>query len=499
MQRRSFLGSMIAGLAVPALIGRASAQSAPGQPLPIPALMDVGDEAGNRIDAIAGRRSFFEGAETRVLGWSQDYLGPTLRMQRGRGARIIAGNRLEQGITAHWHGLHVPGWQDGGPHSVIAPGRHLEQTLEIDQPAGTYWYHSHVHGRTGEQVYHGLAGLLIIEDPEAPEPGLPSDYGIDDIPLIVQDRRFSRAGELRYDDDGMALMQGFRGDRILVNGALSPVARVPAGLVRLRLLNGSNSRVYRFRFEDGRAFHQVATDAGLLPAPLRRSEVQLAPAERAEIVVDFASGRPARLVSVDVPVAMMGRGMMGGGGMMGGMMGGGSGASEDGAAFEVARFEIDEGLTPKAMALPTTLAGAPRPNLEEPVRRRSFRLNMMMGMGMMGAMFGGKPELGINGKTYQMDRIDQQLRLGETELWEISADMMAHPFHVHGTSFQVVSRNGRAVSYAESGLKDVVWVDGTAEILIRFDRPARSDAPYMYHCHILEHEDAGMMGQFTVS
>jgi FtsP/CotA-like multicopper oxidase with cupredoxin domain len=124
---------------------------------------------------------------------------------------------------------------------------------------------------------------------------------------------------------------------------------------------------------------------------------------------------------------------------------------------------------------------------------------MMMGMGMMGAMFGGKPELGINGKTYQMDRIDQQLRLGETELWEISADMMAHPFHVHGTSFQVVSRNGRAVSYAESGLKDVVWVDGTAEILIRFDRLARSDAPYMYHCHILEHEDAGMMGQFTVS
>ena len=499
MRRRSFLSGALASLAVPALVGRASAQAVAGQPLPIPALIDIGEEAGNRIDAIAGRKAFLDGAKTQVLGWSQDYLGPTLRMRRGRGARITVGNRLEQGITAHWHGLHVPGWQDGGPHSVIAPGRELEQTLEIDQPAGTYWYHSHVHGRTGEQVYHGLAGLLLIDDSEAADAGLPSDYGVDDIPMIVQDRSFSRRGELRYDDDGMALMQGFRGDRVLVNGALTPVAGVPAGMVRLRLLNGSNSRVYRFRFADDRAFHHVASDAGLLPAPLRRTEIQLAPAERAEIVVDFANGHPARLVSADVPMPMMGGGMMGRGGMMGGMMSGNSEASDGSDVFEVARFEVDQGRAARVATLPATLADAPRPDFGEPLRRRSFRLDMMMGMGMMGAMFGGKPDLGINGKSYKMDRIDQQLRLGETEIWEISADMMAHPFHVHGTSFQVMSRNGRAVDHAETGLKDVVWVDGTAEILIRFDQPARPDAPYMYHCHILEHEDAGMMGQFTVS
>lgn len=137
--------------------------------------------------------------------------------------------------------------------------------------------------------------MLLIDDPDAPDAGLPSDYGTDDISLIVQNRNFSRRGELRYDDDGMALMQGFRGDRILVNGVLQPCASVPAGLVRLRLLKGSNSRVYRFRFEDGRAFHQVASDTGLLPALLLRAETQLVPVERAEIIADFADGQPACL------------------------------------------------------------------------------------------------------------------------------------------------------------------------------------------------------------
>lgn len=123
----------------------------------------------------------------------------------------------------------------------------------------------------------------------------------------------------------------------------------------------------------------------------------------------------------------------------------------------------------------------------------------MVGMKIMGAMFGGKPDLGINGKIYDMAWINQRLRLGETEIWGIPADMMSHPFHVHGTSFQALSCHGQAVDYAKTGLKEVVWVYGTAEILIRFDRPAQPGAPYIYRCHILEHEDAGRMGQFTVS
>jgi len=496
MHRRRFLQYSTVAIAAPALVGRALAQTGASATLPIPPLMDVGEDAGNLLEAVTGRHRFAENFEAETLGWSRDHLGPTLRMRRGRTARLTARNRLDSPITAHWHGLHVPGWQDGGPQSLIAPGQELEQRLDIDQPAGTFWYHSHPHGRTGYQVYRGLAGMLLIEDDDKASNNLPLNYGVDDIPLIIQDKSFSSRGTLEYDDDGMAAMQGFRGDKIAVNGALAPKARVPQGLVRFRLLNASNSRVYALRFNDNRSFHQIGSDAGLLPAPVERRKLQLAPAERAEIVVDFSEGAAARLVSEDVPLEMMG-GMMGGG-MMSGMMGGSSGPATREGVFRVLDIEVDRSRTGAITALPQELLGAHLPTFDEPVRRRRFQLNMMMGMGMMRGMFGGRPKLGINGKTYDMDRIDQQVRLGETEVWQITADMMSHPFHVHGTSFQVLSQNGRAVEFGEVGMKDVVWVENSAEILVRFDKPAIADAPFMYHCHILEHEDSGMMGQFTV-
>lgn len=487
MKRRRFLIGTITAFAAPAVVGRAQVRNPSSGKLPIPPLMEVGEEAGNHLAAIEGSHSFIAGTEARVLGWSQDHLGPTLRMRRGQTARVSVENRLNEPITAHWHGLHVPGRKDGGPLSLIAPGREVENLLDIDQPAGTYWYHSHPHGRTGEQVYRGLAGMLLIDDDNFSAGDLPHAYGVDDIPLIVQDRAFSGSGGLQYDDDGMTAMQGFRGDQIAVNGALNPVAKVPKGLVRFRLLNASNSRVYVFRFDDDRSFHQIAGDAGLLPAPAPRNKLHLAPAERAEILVDFSNGSIASLVSENVPVQMMG-----------GMMGGSSETASAEGILQVLRVEVDDTLPAAVAKLSQTLGGAPIPDFGEPVRRRKFQLNMMMGMGMMRGMFGGRPSLGINGESYDMDRIDQELRLGETEIWEISADMMAHPFHVHGTSFQVLSQNGQPVDYAKTGLKDVVWVENTAEILIRFDRPATKETPYMYHCHILEHEDSGMMGQFTV-
>lgn len=492
MRRRRFLQYSTAAIAAPAFVGRAMARAEAGRALPIPPLMEVGEGAGNVLEAVRGRHRFAENFEAETLGWSQDHLGPTLRMRRGQTARLTARNGLENAITAHWHGLHVPGWQDGGPQSLISPGRELEQSLDIDQPAGTFWYHSHPHGRTGDQVYHGLAGMLLIEDHVAASNGLPIEYGVDDIPLIIQDKAFSRSGILKYDDDGMAAMQGFRGDRIAVNGALAPKISVPRGVVRFRLLNASNSRVYVLRLDNNQSFHQIGSDAGLLPAPVQRRQLQLAPAERAEILVDFSNGTDARLMSEDLPVEMMG-------GMMGdGMMGERSETATGEGAFRVLDIEVNRSRVAAVSVMPGELRGAHLPAFDEPVRRRRFELNMMMGMGMMRGMFGGRPKLGINGKTYDMDRIDQQVRLGETEVWEITADMMSHPFHVHGTSFQVLSQNGQSVEFGKVGMKDVVWVENSAEILVRFDKPATKDAPFMYHCHILEHEDSGMMGQFTV-
>lgn len=343
MHRRRFLQYSAAAVAAPALVGRVQAQTVAGATLPIPPLMDVGEDAGNLLEAVAGRHRFAENFEAETLGWSQDNLGPTLRMRRGRSARLTARNRLDSPISAHWHGLHVPGWQDGGPQSLIAPGQELEQKLEIDQPAGTFWYHSHPHGSTGYQVYSGLAGMLLIEDDDKASNSLPLDYGVDDIPLVIQDKSFSSRGTLEYDRDGMAAMQGFRGDRISVNGALAPKARVPQGVVRFRLLNASNSRVYALRFNNNRSFHQIGSDAGLLPAPVERRKLQLAPAERAEILVDFSNGADARMVSEDVPAEMMG-----------GMMAGGSGTATRDGAFRVLDIEVDHSRTGaiKALACP---------------------------------------------------------------------------------------------------------------------------------------------------
>lgn len=485
-RRRVLLGGS-ALLAAPFLLTRRAFAAEGGAPLPIPPILDADGARPVTLTARKGSHAFVPGTKTPTLGYEADYLGPTLRVRRGRTAQIDVVNRTDDAVTAHWHGAHVPGNMDGGPQTAFAPGESWSARFDVHHPAATLWYHSHVHGKTGPQVYHGLAGMLLVDDLAAPD-GLPSDYGVNDIPLVVQDRSFDSAGRLVYDISGMAsLMGGFQGDTICVNGVVRPVADVPRGLVRLRLLNGSNARFYDFAFADGRQFHQVASDGGLLPAPVARSHIALAPAERAEIVVDFSrDSAPVRLISSDI--------------VQGGMMGGRAGS---GGTLDIMSFSPGSAQSNAPASLPATLP-APPFDIGSPVRTREFRLDMPAGS-MIGAMFrrliGSTGSImGINARAYDMNRIDAALNLGETELWRISAPMMVHPFHVHGCSFQVVSRGGRPVDPATEGHKDVVVVDSRGvEILVQVNKMADAATPFMLHCHILEHEDAGMMGQFTVT
>ncbi|MDN3563518.1 multicopper oxidase domain-containing protein [Paeniroseomonas aquatica] len=461
------------------------------RPLPIPALLDARQQGQViALSAQAGRTSFYPGRPSDTLGYNGSYLGPTLRVHRGDEVKVAVTNRLSADTTVHWHGLLIPGELDGGPHQLIPPGTTWRPNLPVRQPAATLLYHSHVHGLTAEQVYSGLAGMLIVTDQEEQGLGLPSDYGVDDLPLLIQDRQF-QDGRLVMPAGMMTAMQGRRGDTILVNGAPNPLAAVPNRLVRLRLVNGSNARIYDLSFSDGRGFHWIGTEGGLLERSVALRSLTLAPGQRAEILVDFADGRTVSLVTgPDANASMMG--MMGSTGMMGGR----SAAAGPTSTMTVLRF------APRAMANSGARTSAPdllvprvRPDPTKAVRRRRLVLNMGMG-GMMGA--GGGMTLTINGKPFDRGRVDERVRLGDVEIWEVSGQMMKHPIHIHGVHFDVLRRDGGRPDLLDQGARDTVLVKEPVELLIRFDQPA-STAPFMYHCHVLEHEDNGMMGQFTVS
>lgn len=452
--------------------------SAAVKPLQMPPLLDARGSGGFRLMAQAGQTDFLDAGSSPTWGLNGEYLGPTVRASTGRSTRAEVLNGLNETTTLHWHGLLVPGEVDGGPHQPIAPGGTWTVELPISQPACTAWYHSHVHGATARQVMQGLAGVLQIDDGQDTERGLPTAYGIDDLTLVLQDRRFDRSGHIDYRLSMPDQMMGFLGDTMVVNGQVGGTAIVPRGIVRLRLLNGSNARIYPLSFADGRDMHLVATDSGYLDKPIALNGLVLAPGERAEILVDFTSGGEARLISQPNPNRMM---MMGGGGR----------------PFVVLPFSVDENLPRGSGQMPETLGG------EVPAREpgnaplRELSLDMPMGMG--GMMGRGNGSFAINGHSFDMERLDFNIERGSVERWRVASSMMMHPFHIHGVRFAVLSENGREPSAWNKGWKDTILVNGEVELLAAFDQPAAGDAPFMFHCHILEHEDGGMMGQFSVT
>ena len=433
----------------------------------------------------SGVSNFFSDVPTPTIGINQAYLGPTLEMRSGERVKLNVHNTLDESATVHWHGFHLPARFDGTPHQAIGPGETWTAQFEVRQRGGLFWYHSHAHKRSGSQVYRGLAGPIYVRDAESDELGLPSEYGVTDLPLIIQDRAFQRDGQLIYGQSMHTVMMGMTGDTLLVNGVIDPAFEYTADLLRLRLLNGSNARIYKLEFTDGRSVRQIASDGGLLEAPVPVKRVVLSPGERAEILVDLSDGQSAQLVAYPVENTMMG------GRMMRGRMRGRQ-ISETGSGFNVLAL-VPVPVRRAFEPVPSKLLRLPAPDPTVAVRTRKFVMNMPMGM--MGGGFT------INGKVMDMDRIDERVKINTSEIWQIeNASMMAHPFHIHDVQFRILDRNSRPPSPAESGLKDTVLVGPgeTVRLLLAFADYSDADIPYMYHCHILEHEDAGMMGQFTV-
>ncbi|MGW6454926.1 multicopper oxidase family protein [Streptomyces sp. NPDC055078] len=432
------------------------------------------DGSGRRVfglRATTGTRRIRSGSATPTWGFDNGYLGPTLRATRGETVVVNVRNDLPETTSLHWHGMHLPAVMDGGPHQPIRSGSTWSPTWKVDQPASTLWYHPHPHGATAKHVYRGLAGLFILDDPGAGEPGLPSRYGVDDIPVIVQDKNF---GDGNRFDEGQAMFggMGIMGDTILVNGTFGPYLDVTTQRVRLRLLNASNARTYRFVLSDRRPFALVGTDGGLLPAPYTTEHIELSPGERAEIVVTFQPGERVVLRSDPPDLGEVGITRFVGG--------------DD--TFDVLEFRAADRLTPSP-APPGTLAERPRLGLP----------------GGAGTHVDRRFELGdtqINGKAMDMSRIDFEVARDTTEIWELSnLGDSPHNFHVHDTQFQVLSVGGEAPPPELSGWKDTIFLRAgePVRVAVRFGDYADPRTPYMFHCHILYHEDQGMMGQFVVT
>jgi blue copper oxidase len=466
MKRRDFLTASASTLALSGVnfvFASRRAFSSDNKPrLKMPPLLDTRASGRLSLTAEAGNSHFVGEHPAPTIGYNQAYLGPTVVMQKGTLATEVS-NTLSEPVSVHWHGMMISGDQDGGPHQPVPPGEKWTPELQIDQSPATIWYHSHIHERTAQQVYSGLAGVIHITDGKDDERGLPSTYGVDDLTLVLQDRRFDHDGRMVYQPSMMDRMHGFQGNHMLINGQSGAIAAVPNGIVRLRLLNGSNARIYNLFFDDGRPMHLVAPDGGFLPQPIALNSLQLAPAERAEILVDFSSAGS--------PVLM----------------------SDPAQPYGVLQFSKDDTLAARISRLPGGIADA----LENLVGTETHVRNISLDMG-MGMMMGGGG-FAINGRPFEMDRIDFNVKLGSVERWVIRSTMVAHPFHVHGVQFRVLKEDGAQPRPENTGWKDTVLVPGETEILARFAHPATKSKPFMFHCHILEHEDAGMMAQFTVT
>jgi len=448
------------------------------RPLPIPNLLTGKDINGKKVyDLVMQRGSveFVPNKKTSTFGYNGNILGPTLQMLKGDEVAINVTNRLGEPSTTHWHGIHLPAAMDGGPHQRIEDGNTWQAHYPIINNAGTYWYHPHLMGHTGRQVYQGLAGLFIIKDPKS-ELALPDQYGIDDIPLIVQDKILNAEGLFNYPD----VFTGVKGDHFLVNGAVNPNFAAPAQIVRFRILNGSNARFYNFGFSDNRQFYQICTDGGLLEKPVNLTRLRLTPGERAEILVDFSGqeNSQVRLMSYSSELDYFNPMFLKN--------------SLDETNFDIMDISVGSAAAKPITTVPVSLTTINRLQESQVNRHRSFVLEMKIF---------GKMKMKINGQNMDINRIDETVKLNDIEIWEIINDCdLPHPFHVHDIQFLILTINGSPPPENERGWKDTVLVKAHEKVRIisKFDVYSDPKLPYMYHCHILEHEDAGMMGQFIV-
>jgi len=488
----------------------------PGKGGPL-GILDVSDARltlsarSTTLPLIRGKQSQFliYNAQYGTMG----YQNPTIRIKRGSQFNARLQNDLDEPTIIHWHGLHLPAVMDGHPRSTIPAGEHYDYAFKVTNRGGMYWYHTHAFNLTAKQAYYGLAGIFMVEDDDDAvlRNTLQLEPGVTEVPLLIQDKQFNSSGELTYSGNPMQRsMMGQLGDTILVNLTPQPQLDIANRLYRFRILNGSNSRIYRLAFiHRGKAlpYAIIGTDAGLLDRPYTVQEVFLAPAERVDILFDATQLRTGeelllKSLAFDAMEADMMSGMggmnggMSGSGGMGGTSGMGGSSLALGAEFEIMKLAVTSHVPAAPFEPPSKLSTVARIDTRG-AALRNIRLTTQ------------RMRWLINGESFNMDSFPIQSRSNTVELWDIENARMSmpHPMHMHGFSFQVVERrnspaqvrkvaqdaSGRSVT--DLGWKDtiLVWPGETVRIAIDFTNDFKGDQIYVFHCHNLEHEDQGMM------
>ena len=454
LTRRHFVGAAIAGAGTLALAGsggwlaRSALAAKPGggtaTRYPLRRLAIV---APGPLRAAPGSVDIGGGKTAKGLLYNSTLPGPVFAVRTGDSVSIPFTNGLSEPTTVHWHGLVVPTAVDGQPQDPIAPGESFDYSFTVAQRAGMSWYHPHPDMATSSQVALGLAGGFLIRDAEEDRLGLPS--GMFEVPLVLRDANFDKAGNLSY--NGTA--SGFTGKTLLVNGVRDPYLATSPAIHRFRILGGSNSRVFRLALSNGAPFTLIGNDGGLLPSAVTVSEIEVSPGERVDVLVDLRGARNGTVSLRDLN-----------------------------SGWTLLELRVAD-TAPVVGALPSGPLSVVT-TLGTPVRTRTFSFDGMTR---------------INGQLFDLNRIDFPVPLGQVEDWVfVTGGNAPHPVHIHGASFQVISRTGgrgRLFPW-EAGWKDTVLLDDgeTVTVRIRFDLAGR----YLMHCHKLEHEDAGMMLNFDV-
>ncbi len=411
-----------------------------------------------------GQKEIIPGKMTTIWGFNGLFPGPTIKAQRGRAVIVRQTNYLPVSTVVHLHGGHTPRKSDGLPFDLIGPGATNYYEYPNIQDGATLWYHDHSIDTTGRNVYMGLAGFYVISDPAEEKLGLPT--GDADVALVIQDRLFNSDGSLNYPLTDNTIFAGVFGDTLLVNGAIQPYFEVARRKMRFRILNGSNARIYRLALSNNQPLLQIASDGGLLAAPVSRQAITVGPGERIEVVIDFSAyplGTSIVLKNQNTAAPSI----------------------PDIMRFDVVYEANDRSRIPRRLNRnlgPVTKLS--------PEIHRNFTLEP--------TSVNGRVVWSINQKLYDPITVDVKPRLNTTESWTFQNNSgQAHPMHIHNIQWRILDINGLAPAPGDDGWKDTFMVPGGGRVTV-IGTFINHLGLYVTHCHNLEHEDHAMMFNFEV-